>query len=172
VIRLSATPQVIPFHTCPVTLWGRRCHGRMAHPKHQPYWFKVGSGCGLLGLGMIALAGALASSTAHLRAAGPYIIVAYVAFALATVCFFSGVRQFRFPLAAKEQDPITSPSAPALADTALDLNWLARCDDNSPDVLLFILENKGDLTATVSFRYLRCKVAVLVTNCSAPKASA
>jgi len=61
-------------------------------------------------------------------------------------------------LRTEHQDVIASLSAPVIADPAPDPNWVARCDDTSPDVLLFILDHKEDATATASFRYLRCEV--------------
>jgi hypothetical protein len=72
----------------------------MARPEHQSYWFKAGSGCGLAGLAVAALVGTLASSSGHLDATGLLAIVAYILLTLAVVCFFSGIRKWRFPLAA------------------------------------------------------------------------
>lgn len=65
---------------------------------------------------------------------------------------------FESKLAAKEHSSVASPSVPAIADAAPDPNWVARCDDTSPDVLLFILEHKEDPVATAGFKYLRCEV--------------
>lgn len=59
----------------------------MAYPEHQPIWYKVATGFGLLGLAMISTAAVLGSSKAHLDFTGLFMILAYVAFALAVTCF-------------------------------------------------------------------------------------
>jgi hypothetical protein len=48
----------------------------MAHPEHQPYWFRSAAACGLGGLAMIALAGTLARSNGHLHPTDPLLVVA------------------------------------------------------------------------------------------------
>jgi hypothetical protein len=81
----------------------------MRHPKHQKYWFFVASGFGGLGIAMIAAAVVLAGPTQHLPLTGPFMIVAYLAFACTAVCFFCGIRQMLFPFAVNDPEVPEKP---------------------------------------------------------------
>jgi hypothetical protein len=75
------------------------------YSEHQTYWRSAANGLGLLALGMTSAAVALSASKGHMNWSGPFMIVAYLAYAAAITCFGLGVAQARFPLARSGRPP-------------------------------------------------------------------
>jgi drug/metabolite transporter (DMT)-like permease len=69
------------------------------HPEHMSYWYRVAAVFAVVGVVMVAVAGARIGPHGHVNEFSSTLIIGYLGFLAAVICFCLGLRQARFPLA-------------------------------------------------------------------------